>query len=94
MSDDKQLREYSDDHLVRGSARRSLWSGLTASEIEELGEATRHLGRRGMDERERWRDVSDEYARRTVSALVTNDLRAALRSAMISTAALERSVPR
>ena len=94
MSDEQPKREFSDDHLVRGTARRSIWSGLTASEIEELGEATRHLGRRSMAEPERWRDVSDEYARRTVSALVTNDLRAALRSAMISTAALERSVPR
>ena len=94
MSDQQMQREFSDDHLVRGSARRSVWSGLTASEIEELGEATRHLARRSMPDADRWRDVSDEYARRTVSALVTNDLRAALRSAMISTAALERSQPR
>lgn len=38
---------------------------------------------------ERFRDVASEYAHRTVTALIGNDLMGALRAAQIATAALE-----
>jgi hypothetical protein len=71
--------------------RRSLHDGLTASEGEELVEASRRPERLALPVAERYREVATEYASRCVRALVGNDLMAALRAATIAAAA-ERTV--
>lgn len=69
------------------TARRSLHDGLTASEGEELVEATRRPERLRLPVADRYRLVANEYAARCVRALVANDLMAALRAATIADAA-------
>lgn len=74
--------------LTAREQRRSIWHGLTGSEALELADAETTPRRLRMSETARARDIATEYAIRTVRALTSNDLRAALRAAAIAEAAL------
>ncbi|GEM_PF-5199989 len=67
--------------------RRSPHNGLTASEIEELIEASRTPERLQLEPIDRYRELQREYADRCVIALTSNDLMGALRAATLSRAA-------
>jgi hypothetical protein len=72
--------------------RRSPHDGLTASEGEELVEASRLPSRLALPVADRYREVAAEYAARCVRHLVGNDLMAALRAATIADAAERTAV--
>ena len=74
-------------YCMAPAPRRSPHDGLTASEGEELVEASRTRDRLHLAPVERYREVAAEYAERCVHALVGNDLRLALRAATIAEAA-------
>lgn len=72
---------------MHAAQRRSPHDGLTASEGEELTEASRTAERLHLPPVERYQQVAAEYAERCVIALTNNDLFAAMRAATISRAA-------
>lgn len=69
--------------------RVSPWNGLTSPQLAALDAAVSEPQRQSMSLKDAYRDVHAEFSRRTVTLLVSNDLRGALDAAAIAFWSLE-----